>query len=666
MRFSTIKLFIFSLSIFSFAIANGQAITVLPVSPDCNDPIKIKFTGSNEFRTIDQPCNRYTSSKTQLVEIFNENLAAIFTNGLTESQSIVTLWDFKTNFSIDYNHNEFFGKFFYCKYSNRLWIQTIDKRLIGYNLTSDPLTLKSDKINNKSNVTKSGQIITLNEIKINGSLTGYDLVLFDGLNGKLIRRMEIAKINNYEVGYDEDYLLINGNYINLKTGEDSESKSFLAKKELEKLNDRILQSMQEWTSKGKYEKTLDYEARVTDETIKKKYHEVRKEETLKIFEAVYSSTFFSNPRKIDYNADTEVMSIKYEGFDNVVFNISPENAQFLEENISSSVIQPTLEYEDKNFIIQSLIFSKNERTFQYNSENKLDFTAEYLALGVKDVDIKSFQVEINEKSNIYNISKNIPLTNRKNWDAVAVVIGNRNYQKTANVDYALQDAFLMKEYLISILGYQPGNIFFIANASKGDFELYFGTASNHKGKLFNTIKEGVSDVFIYYSGHGAPNIQTQEGYFVPVESDPLYIDLTGYSIETFYNNLAQLSAKSITVVTDACFSGASVLTKISPVGIKSKSVHSIPSGVVINSSSGEQVSSWYPEAKNGLFTYYFLKGIHSKEADLNQDGQITYQEIYDYLADNQLGVPYYARRLHGIQQQPTITGQNLDAIFVKY
>jgi len=49
------------------------------------------------------------------------------------------------------------------------------------------------------------------------------------------------------------------------------------------------------------------------------------------------------------------------------------------------------------------------------------------------------------------------------------------------------------------------------------------------------------------------------------------------------------------------------------------------------------------------------------------DKQITYQEIYDFVADRAEGVPYYAKRLHGGRiQNPTMQAADKDAVFVKY
>src|SRR5438045_3250879 len=44
------------------------------------------------------------------------------------------------------------------------------------------------------------------------------------------------------------------------------------------------------------------------------------------------------------------------------------------------------------------------------------------------------------------------------------------------------------------------------------------------------------------------------------------------------------------------------------------------------------------EAQNSVFTRYLLQGLRSGEADTDQDGQITLDEIYDYVYDKVVNV----------------------------
>ena len=83
----------------------------------------------------------------------------------------------------------------------------------------------------------------------------------------------------------------------------------------------------------------------------------------------------------------------------------------------------------------------------------------------------------------------------------------------------------------------------------------------------------------------------------------------------------------ITVVMDACFSGNSqggnLLRNISPVYMKVKDYMMLyPNSSVFTSASGDEVSTWYTDKKQSLFTYFFLKGLKG-EADYNNDNIIS-------------------------------------------
>ena len=248
--------------------------------------------------------------------------------------------------------------------------------------------------------------------------------------------------------------------------------------------------------------------------------------------------------------------------------------------------------------------------------------------------------------------KHIKQAKEINRYAVAVIIGNRDYKDNdvPAVQYAVQDATMVKEYLVKAFGYRQGNIIFRTNATKGTFENIFGSVSDYKGRLYDYITPGKSDIFVYYSGHGAPSLETRRGYILPVDGNPNNVSISGYSLELLYNNLAKLKASSITVVTDACFSGAPLFKKASPVGIIVENpLVALKNTSIMNSSAGTQLSSWYPEKGHSLFTYYFLLGL-TGQSDTNQDNQITFAELSNYLYEM---VPYMARKLYrGRKQTP--------------
>jgi hypothetical protein len=193
---------------------------------------------------------------------------------------------------------------------------------------------------------------------------------------------------------------------------------------------------------------------------------------------------------------------------------------------------------------------------------------------------------------------------RKN--AHAVVIGLERYRsELPQASHAEQDARVVARYLSGTMGYDEGNIALLLNdrATKGDMEKYFETW------LPNRV-ESEDTVFVYFSGHGAPNAKTGEAYLVPYDGDPVFLHNTGYPLSRLYQSLANLPAKEVVVVLDSCFSGAggrSVIAKgMRPIITEMKSpLLGKGKTIVLAASSGQQVSSTYEQKAHGLMTYFF-------------------------------------------------------------
>ncbi len=235
--------------------------------------------------------------------------------------------------------------------------------------------------------------------------------------------------------------------------------------------------------------------------------------------------------------------------------------------------------------------------------------------------------------------------------AYAVVIGIEQYrEKLPKADFADRDAKLVGEYLTKVLGYPEENVIVRTNdrATRTDLVKYF------EEWLRNNVERGGS-VFVYYSGHGAPNTKTGEAYFVPYDGDPSFVDSTAYPVRQLYAALDKLPARDITVVLDSCFSGAggrSVLAKGARPMVLSIENPVLASGktVVLAASGGDQISNSFEEKGHGLLTYYFLKGLQG-EGDANKDGAIDMAELYDYVKPN---VQRVARKQYNNEQTPQL------------
>ncbi|UPT73032.1 MAG: caspase family protein [Elusimicrobiota bacterium] len=213
-------------------------------------------------------------------------------------------------------------------------------------------------------------------------------------------------------------------------------------------------------------------------------------------------------------------------------------------------------------------------------------------------------------------------------DDFAVVIGIENYADIPAARFAERDATGFKEF-IRALGVPERNIMTLT-----------GTRATRTGlvKAFEAwLPNNVSDksrVYVYYSGHGAPDAKTKQAYLVPSDGDPQYLAETGYPLDRLYEKLGKLKAKQVLVALDSCFSGAggrSVLAKgTRPLVGKIDLAPNAGSKVaVLSASGGDQISGSNEDAGYGTFTYNLLTGLNG--AAKNAQGQVTLQSLYDYV-----------------------------------
>jgi len=237
-----------------------------------------------------------------------------------------------------------------------------------------------------------------------------------------------------------------------------------------------------------------------------------------------------------------------------------------------------------------------------------------------------------------DVEKDIPTVSGTNENAIAIILGVEKYRSIQNVPFAKRDAHWFKEYAVNLFGVpeNKNNLYFKTDAevTKAEFEKLF----SDNGWLSRRVNKN-SDIYIYYAGHGGPDINDKTPYLIPYDGDPNYPTQTGFPVNRLYEELAKLDVHSITVFIDACFSGGTrenkmIFADARPVHITVENPAVLSEVLtVFTASSGDQISSSYPEKNHGLFTYYLLKGFKG-EGDLNNDNQITVEEMETYLQTN--------------------------------
>ena len=274
------------------------------------------------------------------------------------------------------------------------------------------------------------------------------------------------------------------------------------------------------------------------------------------------------------------------------------------------------------------------------------------------------QAQYENKLNEIASTKRLAEANKiKNPDAIAVIIGNRDYEgSTPDVDFAGNDADAMKAYVLNKLGYRPGNIIDLRDATQARLRDTFGTKESHRGRLYDYVRADESDVIVFYSGHGVPGLLDKRGYLLSVDSNPNRAEITGYPVDVLLKNLAKVPAKSMLVFIDACFSGDSpkgmLIRATSGLTVKITAPKKASDNmIVITAAEGDQFASWDEDAKHGLFTKHLLEALngaadrHAKTG--NKDGKVTLGEVKAYL-DREM--TYQARRRFSRDQHVTVSG----------
>ena len=213
----------------------------------------------------------------------------------------------------------------------------------------------------------------------------------------------------------------------------------------------------------------------------------------------------------------------------------------------------------------------------------------------------------------------------------ALVVGIPKYSNVPNADFADGDARAVRKHLVS-MGYPEKNIITLI-----DEKATMGTLA---AKLESWLPKNVdekSTVFVYFSGHGAPDVDSKEAYLVPWDGDPESLPSTALPLSRLYGDLNKLKARRVLVALDACFSGAggrSVLPKgAKPLMTKvDTGASALGKLVVFTASEAEQISGTLEDQRHGTFTYYFLKGLNGAAYVPEREGHVTAGSLFTYLA----------------------------------
>lgn len=240
---------------------------------------------------------------------------------------------------------------------------------------------------------------------------------------------------------------------------------------------------------------------------------------------------------------------------------------------------------------------------------------------VNTTSVTAPKAEYKQISLISDVDKNIPINSKKFNNRYAIIFGNEDYSsfqpdlsKEVNVDFAVNDAKIFKEYCEKTLGIPAINIRYVANATYGKMKQNIDWIN----KLMKN-SYGQMEVFFYYAGHGLPDEVTKEAYLIPVDVSGTNLQ-SAIKLQDVYKSLTEYESAGVTAFIDACFSGGARNQEM----VKARGVKVVPRGdfieggiVAFSASSGNQSSNAFNEQKHGIFTYYLLKSLQESKGEIN-------------------------------------------------
>ncbi len=405
---------------------------------------------------------------------------------------------------------------------------------------------------------------------------------------------------------------------------------------------RFVQSrLDPWLKKDEYETAGDYAARMKGK--KAKVGEL-------MGEAFEHFGLWKNTTVGLYDAESQTFKLTVPEIGDLVMPVPKEKARAFKEGFSSLKFKGDFAGTGKGWTLSKLVVTDGAgNAYAYDSAKQAQYKPVVFDVKTGDSVDTALAGETKVKSEVRKVVvaaaddvgrvPSFPAAARD--QDVAVVIGIETYRGLPKSAYSRGDAELVKRYLIA-MGFKERNVALLTD----ERATYIDVKKTLETWLRNVVKPG-SRVLVYYSGHGAPDPASGEGYLVPFDGDPEYLGDTAYPLKKLVAGLNGLGAKEAVLVLDSCFSGTggrSVLAKNARPLVAKTAGPALAGGVaMLSASQSDQISTSSEEFGHGVFTYYFLKAL--------KDGKVELADIYDYARPL---VEDEARRQNA-RQTPTMT-----------
>lgn len=416
----------------------------------------------------------------------------------------------------------------------------------------------------------------------------------------------------------------------------------------------VEEEVNKWQQKGEYERISDWQQRVNEQTRQQKINDLLANAEQKYVEHWQPQTQLSLQLG-KYDADNEVYALHDVQYGDVYMPVPIRDAKSFKENWEDKQFTYSLQIRDDQFKLASVsITMPNGKEYISHASDDVNYNIADIEYNFSPIDLNIASSNGSQgrpnistrkiKAGISDVDTNIPETEAYNPNTFVVIFANEDYRYVASVPYATNDGKIFQQYCEKTLGIPADNIHHVENASLNDIRYHLAWL-NKVCDAYN----GNASLIIYYAGHGIPDEANKTAYILPSDGNSTYVQ-SAYKLDDFYQKLGAMSAKSVTVFMDACFSGSKreegMLASARGVAIKAK--NGLPQGniVVFSAATGDETAYPNNEEHHGMFTYYLLKKLQETEGD------VTLKDLGDYITTN---VRQQSIVKNGKSQTPTIT-----------
>ncbi len=252
-------------------------------------------------------------------------------------------------------------------------------------------------------------------------------------------------------------------------------------------------------------------------------------------------------------------------------------------------------------------------------------------------------------------------------DRWAVVVGAGKYESAdiPTLRYAVSDAESIYQVLTGPAGFKKEHVLLLTDRAERkptlrNIRWALGTFLSRSAKKDDTV-------VIFFAGHGAPEVDPRglerDGlakYLIPSDADPDDLYSSAFPMDELQTIFGRIESDRVVAFLDACYSGAAGGRTFVAKKTRSGQVDDLflerltrsKGRAIITASRPSEVSMELPELGHGVFTYYLVQGLQGA-ADLNRDGIVTLQELYEYVEQQ---VTRKSRMVGG-NQHPVMKGE---------